>query len=507
MFRTLLVANRGEIACRVIRGARDLGLRTVAVYSDADRTALHVRLADAAVRLGPAPSRDSYLRGDLVIEAAKATGADAIHPGYGFLSENAEFADAVEAAGLIFVGPPGFAINAMGNKLEARRFATQAGVPVVPGGLEPVTTLDDARTQAEKIGYPIMLKAAAGGGGKGMRVVRTPEEFEAALRMAQGEARAAFSDDAVYLERFVDQPRHVEVQVLADTFGHVVALGERDCSIQRRHQKVVEETPAPHLPDSTRHAMWECATKVAKAVGYRNAGTVEFLVSASSGEFFFLEMNTRLQVEHPITEMVTGIDLVAEQLRIAAGEPVSFDIENMASVAPRGAAIECRIYSEDPRNGFRPSLGTLRRLRFPEGPWVRTDAGVTEGSEVPIYYDPMLAKLVAWGPSREAARERMMRALDEFVVDGVSTSLPLFRGIMRHPVFIDGHYTTGFLNEHPPESLCAGTTDEDALRAAALAAVLAEERKRSAVSDMATNGHGHAAASRWRWAPTVRSAR
>ena len=506
MFRTLLVANRGEIACRIIRGARDLGLRTIAVFSDADRTALHVRLADAAVRLGPGPSRDSYLRGDLIIEAARRTGAEAIHPGYGFLSENAAFADAVEAAGLIFVGPSGFVIHAMGNKLEARRFATHAGVPVVPGGLQPVTSLEEARVQAAAIGYPIMLKAAAGGGGKGMRVVHGPDEFEAALRMAQGEARAAFSDDAVYLERFVDQPRHVEVQILADSFGHVVALGERDCSIQRRHQKVVEETPAPHLPESTRQAMWECAVKVATAVGYRNAGTVEFLVSASSGEFFFLEMNTRLQVEHPITEMVTGIDLVAEQLRIAAGEPVSFDIENPASFAPHGAAIECRIYSEDPRHGFQPSLGTLRRLRFPEGPWVRTDAGVAEGSEVPIYYDPMLAKLVVWGPTREVARQRLLRALDECIIDGVSTSLPLFRGIARHPAFIEGRYTTAFLDENSPELLC-GSEDALTLRAALVSVVLAQEQKQSAVGGAAIDGHSAAPTSRWKWAPGIRSAR
>ncbi len=500
MFRSILVANRGEIAVRVMRTARDMGIETIAVFSDADQSALHVQLADRAVRLGPAPSRESYLNRDAVLAAARGAGAEAVHPGYGFFSENAEFAAAVAESGMTFIGPSPDAIAAMGNKLEARRRAQAAGVPVVPGGLEPVRTLEDARAQAESIGYPIMLKAAAGGGGKGMRVVRASEEFETAVRLAQGEARAAFGDDSVYLERYVDAPRHVEVQVLGDGRGHVMALGERDCSVQRRHQKVVEETPATRLPDETRFAMWDAAVRVSEAVNYVNAGTVEFLVSGTTGEYFFLEMNTRLQVEHPITELVTATDLVFEQIRIAAGLGTTLDPARR--IEPRGAAIECRIYSEDPFNGFRPSLGTIRRLRMPMGPGVRVDSGVLEGAEVPIHYDPLLAKMAVWAPTREQAIQRTLRALSEWTIDGVRTNLPFFRGVMTHPDFVRGHYDTRFLEQNAPAAL-AEPPDPSVREVAALIAALAADDRRTATTQALPSGNHHTA-SRWRQAPTVR---
>jgi acetyl/propionyl-CoA carboxylase alpha subunit len=404
---------------------------------------------------------------------------------------------------MTFIGPTPEAIAAMGNKLEARRRARASGVPVVPGGLEAVRTLEDARAQASDIGYPIMLKAAAGGGGKGMRVVRAPEDFETAVRLAQGEARAAFGDDSVYLERYVDAPRHVEVQVLGDGRGRVIALGERDCSVQRRHQKVVEETPATRLPDATRYAMWDAAVRVSEAVGYVNAGTVEFLVSGTSGEFFFLEMNTRLQVEHPITEWVTSTDLVAEQIRIAAGQGTTIDTERR--VQPRGAAIECRVYSEDPFNGFRPSLGTIRRLRVPMGPGIRVDSGIAEGGEVPIHYDPLLAKMAVWAPTREAAIQRTLRALREWKIDGVRTNLPFFRGVMMHPDFARGEYDTRFLERNDPARL-AEPPDERTWEIAALIAALAEDERRAfGTLQVAAVGSNHSH-SRWRPAPQVRGA-
>ncbi len=466
--RRVLVANRGEIAVRVIRACRDLGLEAVAVYSEADRDALHVRLADAAACVGPAPAAESYLAVDAILEAARATGADAVHPGYGFLAENAGFADAVERAGLVFVGPPGEVMRRMGSKIDARRTMIEAGVPVVPGSDEASDDVEAVCRAAGAIDGPLMIKASAGGGGKGMRAVDDRSALEAAVREAIGEARSAFGDGRVYVERRLQSPRHVEVQVLADAHGHVVHLFERECSIQRRHQKVLEETPSPALSPEQRAAMGEAAVAAARAAHYRNAGTVEFLLDAD-GSFYFLEMNTRIQVEHPITEAVTGIDLVAWQLRIAAGEPLDFEQDD---VRPRGHAIECRIYAEDETRGFMPSCGTITRLREPHGPGVRVDGGVFEGAEVTPHYDPILAKLVAWGETRAQAIARMRRALDEYVVQGVRTSIDLHRRILAHPDFVAGRIDTAFLDAHADELLHGGAAvPDEAWVAAALVEV------------------------------------
>lgn len=470
-FHKVLVANRGEIAVRVIRACHELGIRTVAVYSDADREALHVRNAGEAVCVGPAPSSESYLRGDAIIAAAKRTGAQSIHPGYGFLSENAAFAQAVIDAGLVWIGPPPSAIESMGSKTGARQRMIAAGVPVVPGTSEAIATAEEALVLAESFGFPVMIKAAAGGGGKGMRRVDRAEDFASAWRSAQSEAKKSFKDDAVYLEKFVENPKHVEIQVLADAHGQTVHLFERDCSVQRRNQKVVEETPCAVLPHATRLAMAKVAVQAAEAVGYVGAGTIEFLFSQASGEFYFLEMNTRLQVEHPITEMVTGIDLARAQLRIAAGEPLWFRQED---IVQRGHAIECRVYAEDPSRQFAPAPGRISGLREPAGPWVRVDSGVYAGYEVPIHYDPMIAKLVCWGSDREEAISRTIRALREYRVRGIRTSIPFFAALLRDPDFADGRYSTGFLS---PERL---TTLTDAARLddiATIAAALAQYEK------------------------------
>ncbi|MDP2307077.1 MAG: acetyl-CoA carboxylase biotin carboxylase subunit [Pseudomonadota bacterium] len=470
----VLVANRGEIAVRVIRGCHELGIRTVAIYSEADRAALHVRNAGEAYCVGPAPSSESYLRGDVVIEVALKAGATAIHPGYGFLSENAAFAQMVMDAGLIWIGPPPSAIEAMGSKTGARQRMVAAGVPVVPGTTHPIETEGDAERIAGEIGYPVMLKAAAGGGGKGIRKVERAEDFPAAWRAARSEAARSFKDDAVYLEKFVADPKHVEIQVLADAHGHTVHLFERDCSVQRRNQKVVEETPCPVLSDATRLAMANVAVQAAHAVGYVGAGTCEFLYSQASGEFYFLEMNTRLQVEHPITEMVTGIDLVRAQLRIAGGEPLWFRQEDVKQV---GHAIECRVYAEDPANNFAPAPGRISGLREPGGPWVRVDSGVYAGYEVPIHYDPMVAKLVCWGADREEAISRSIRALREYRVRGIRTSIPFFEAILRDPDFQAGNYSTGFLSPERMERLTeACHNDRIATIAAAIAKYEADTR-------------------------------
>jgi len=440
--RKLLVANRGEIAVRVLRACADLRITGAVVYSEPDRRGLPVMVADEAYPIGPAPSAQSYLRGEAIVELAVAIGADAVHPGYGFLSERASFAAQCRDAGLVYVGPPAEAIAAMGSKTESRRRMIEAGVPVVPGGREALADLDAARAAADEIGYPVMLKAAAGGGGKGMRRVEGPEDLASAFRAARSEAAASFGDDAVYLEKFLVEPRHVEIQVLADEHGRTVSLGERDCSLQRRHQKVVEEAPSPAVTPELRRRMGEAAVAAARAVGYTNAGTVEFLLDRD-GDFYFLEMNTRLQVEHPVTEMVTGLDLVAWQIRIARGEALP---EAMERITPHGHAVEVRLYAEDPFRGFAPSPGTIRRLRLPEGPGVRNDCGVADGAEVTVHYDPLLSKLICWGEDRGQALARLGRALGELRVDGIHTTAPLFAALLADPDFRAGRVDIAMLD-------------------------------------------------------------
>ena len=443
MFKKILIANRGEIACRVIRACREMGIGTVAVYSDADSDALHVRMADEAYHIGPSPSAASYLRGEKIIDAAKRSNAEAIHPGYGFLSENAAFVREVSDAGITFIGPPPAAMEAMGGKISARKIAIEAAVPVVPGTTEPIKSFEDAKETAATFGYPVMLKASAGGGGKGMRLVADETELRSALDAAQSEALASFGDDAVYIEKAIVRPRHIEIQVFSDKHGNHVHLGERECSIQRRHQKVIEECPSPINSAELRAEMGACAVKVAKAVNYVGAGTVEFLVSDVDRSFYFLEMNTRLQVEHPVTELATGIDLVREQIRVALGEPLSFSQED---VSWKGHAIECRVYAEDPANNFLPSPGRITRLRIPNGPGVRDDGGVYEGAEVSIYYDPMISKLAVVGRDRDEAIGRMRRALQEYDVAGIRTTLPFFREVMDDVEFVEGKLDTGYIS-------------------------------------------------------------
>ncbi|MBX6368672.1 MAG: acetyl-CoA carboxylase biotin carboxylase subunit [Rhodospirillales bacterium] len=443
MFKKILIANRGEIACRVIRTARRMGIQTVAVYSDADADALHVREADEAVRIGPPPSSESYLRGERIIEACKETGAEAVHPGYGFLSENAEFARALAAAGIVFIGPNVEAIAAMGDKIESKKLAAKADVSSVPGHLEPLRDSDEAARIARGIGYPVMLKASAGGGGKGMRIARNDQEAREGFRSAQNEARSSFADDRVFVEKYIEEPRHIEIQVLGDAHGNVIYLGERECSIQRRHQKVIEEAPSPFLDERTRQAMGEQAVRLAKAVGYRSAGTVEFIVDRDRN-FYFLEMNTRLQVEHPVTEIVTGLDLVELMIRIAAGEKLPLRQED---VQLSGWAIEARIYAEDPFRNFLPSIGRLVRYFPPEGAGIRVDTGVYEGAEISMFYDPMIAKLVTSGPTREAAIRRMRDALDAFHIRGVSHNIPFLAAVMTKPRFVEGRLSTNFIAE------------------------------------------------------------
>jgi acetyl-CoA carboxylase, biotin carboxylase subunit len=445
--RKILVANRGEIAVRIIRACRDMGLASVAVYSECDRAARHVRMADAAVAIGPNPPAESYLRIERIIDAARRTGADAIHPGYGFLAENEDFAAACRDAGVTFIGPSPEAIALMGSKTAARQVAIKAGVPVVPGTEEPLAAdVPDAvvASLAEPIGYPIMIKAVAGGGGKGMRLVTSAADLPGALRAARSEAGAAFGDSAIYLERRIARPRHIEVQLLADARGTVLPFVERECSIQRRHQKVIEETPSPVVPPSLRTQLTEAAAAVAASAGYVNAGTIEFLLD-EDGRFYFLEMNTRLQVEHPITEMVTGVDLVEWQIRIARGERL--DLDRSSLLTPRGHAIECRIYAEDPDAGFMPSPGRITVLRVPDGPGVRDDSGAEAGGDVPIYYDPLVSKLVTWGADRSQATARMQRALREYEVRGIKTTVPFFIWMLQQPAFVNAEFHTGYLDE------------------------------------------------------------
>ena len=473
MFAKLLIANRGEIALRIVRACQELGVRSVAVHSDADAQAPHVREADEAVCIGPAPSSQSYLRGDHIIEVARRTGAEAIHPGYGFLSEREWFARAVRDAGLVFVGPPAEAIAAMGSKTAARTLAVANDVPVVPGTTTALRDAAEAREVAERFGYPVLLKAAAGGGGKGMRVVRAPGELEGALDSARREAKNAFGDDAVYVEKYIEGPRHVEIQVLADSHGTVLHLGERECSVQRRHQKMIEEAPSVAVDSALRARMGETAVRAARAAGYVNAGTCEFLLDRS-GEFYFLEMNTRLQVEHPVTELVTGIDLVQWQLRIAAGERLPF---SQGDITPRGWAMECRITSEDSANGFLPSTGRISYLHLPSGPGVRWDGGIETGSEIGLNYDPMLAKLIVHGDTREQAIARMHRALLELTIEGVETSRDFHLRVMEDAEFRRGEIEIQWL-ERRLASLTSVTPPAAGVRAAAIAAALFAERDR-----------------------------
>ncbi len=475
--KRVLIANRGEIALRILRACREEQLEAVAVYSEADRHSPHVRRADDAVELGPAPAEASYLNIPRLVEVAQQTGADAIHPGYGFLAERAEFARAVEAAELTFIGPPAKAIEAMGVKTEARQRMQAAGVPVVPGTTEPVADVETALGAAREIGYPVLLKAVAGGGGKGMRRADTDEELRTGFGLAASEARKAFGDGALYVERLIDRPRHVEIQVLADRFGNTIHLGERECSIQRRHQKLIEEAPSPAVDIDLRLAMGSAAVKAAKSVGYLGAGTVEFLLDLT-GRFYFLEMNTRIQVEHPVTEMVYGTDLVREQLRIAAGHPMTPPGRPMT---PRGHAIECRITSENPFDDFLPATGRIEFLNIPAGPGVRWDAGVEAGTEVGLFYDPLLAKLIVWGEQRAIAVRRMQRALAELVIVGIPTSQPFHARVLSEPTFVEGNYHIGYLEEHG-EALLAAKPDDLLLEQAAIAAALAEEERRVATT-------------------------
>ncbi len=486
--RKVLIANRGEIALRVIRACRELGIASVAVFSDADARAPHVREADEAVRLGPPPSGESYLRGELIIAAAQAAGADAIHPGYGFLSEREWFARAVRDAGLIWIGPPAEAIAAMGSKTAARTLAVAHDVPVVPGTTTPLRDAAEAQGVAAEYGYPVLLKAAAGGGGKGMRVVREPAAMAAALEAAQREAMNAFGDDAVYVEKYIEGPRHVEIQVLADAHGRCISLGERECSVQRRHQKMIEEAPSPAVSADLRRAMGAAAVRVAKAAGYQNAGTCEFLLAADE-RFYFLEMNTRIQVEHPVTELVTGIDLVQWQLRIAGGERLPFT----SSIDPRGWAMECRITSEDASNDFLPSTGRIEYVRIPGGPGVRWDSGVGVGSEVTLFYDPMLAKLIVWAPTRAEAIARMHRALDELTIQGLETSREFHLRVMEDDEFQRGAIDIQWLERRLP-SLVGATAPREQVEAAAIAAALLAERDRQRRTPRPANGSPSASA-------------
>ncbi|HTL45486.1 MAG TPA: acetyl-CoA carboxylase biotin carboxylase subunit [Vicinamibacterales bacterium] len=466
--RRVLVANRGEIAVRVIRACREMGIETVAVYSDADAGAKHVRLADRAVRIGPPPAVDSYLRIAAIIDAARAAGADAVHPGYGFLSENASFARACADAGLIFIGPPADAIGKMGSKIGARGLMERAGVPVVPGRTPADQTDAGIAAAAREVGFPVLVKASAGGGGKGMRAAHDPASLAEAIPAARREALAAFGDGTVYLERLVERPRHVEIQVFADAHGNVVHLFERECSIQRRHQKVIEESPSPALTPALRARMGHAAVEAARSAGYQNAGTIEFLLDGRGDDasFYFLEMNTRLQVEHPVTEAVTGLDLVRAQLQVAMGQPLPWQQSNLHQ---RGHAIECRVYAEDPSAGFLPQAGPLLLYREPSGPGIRVDSGVEEGKDVGVYYDPMLAKLVAWGETREAAIERSIQALERFPVLGVRTNIEFLGRTLSHAAFRAGDTHTGFIDEHL-EELLERAAAADAVFAAAAAA-------------------------------------
>ncbi len=481
-FSKVLIANRGEIAVRVMRACRELGIRTVAVYSEADRAALHVRYADQAYFIGPSPSRESYLRMDTILDVARRSGSEAIHPGYGFLSENAAFAKACGDEGRVFIGPPAEAMTAMGEKTSARRVAVEAGVPVVPGTLHPLADHQAILAEAKRIGYPLMLKAAAGGGGKGLRLVQKADELETSVDRARSEAKSAFGDDSLYIEKAILKPRHIEIQVLADMHGNAVHLFERECSIQRRHQKIIEESPSPFVTEDLRQRMGSLAVALTRKVGYVNAGTLEFLVDENR-EPYFLEMNTRIQVEHPITEMVTGIDLVKMQIRIAEGEALPFTQNDLTQ---RGHAIECRVCAEDPEANFIPNPGRIESLRVPGGPGVRDDSGVYEGFEVPMFYDPLISKLAVHAETREAAIARMLRAVSEYKITGIKTTLPFFDRALRHPKFIEGDFDTGFVARLQAEKDDRVRATEIAMAVAAVAAYRARRQSRVSPSSGAS---------------------
>jgi len=476
--KRVLVANRGEIALRVMRACREEGVESVAVYSDADVNSLHVRAADAAIRIGPPTASESYLAIDRLLDAAGQSGADAVHPGYGFLAERHDFAAAVEGAGLVFLGPPAKAIRAMGDKTEARRLMALAGVPIIPGTQAALRSAEDAVAAATDIGFPVLLKAAAGGGGKGMRRADSADQVGSLFRQASSEAKSAFGDGSVYVEKLIERPRHIEVQVLADRHGHTLSVGERECSVQRRHQKLIEETPSTAVDEELRSAICRAAVQAAESVGYRSAGTVEFLL-APDGQFYFLEMNTRLQVEHPITELVYGVDLVREQLRIGRGEPTTL-IER--PLVRRGHAIECRITAEDTRGGFLPATGRVSYFHGPSGPGVRWDGGIEAGMEVGLFYDSLLGKLITWGEDRERAISRMCRALEEMVIVGLPTSQPFHRRVMLEPAFRAGEYDIEYLDRVGADLLSGDSSEEDLERIAIAAALAEDERRAGAVS-------------------------
>lgn len=485
----ILIANRGEIALRIMRSAREMGIKTVAVFSEADRNALHVRYADEAVCIGPPPSSQSYLLGDRIIEACLKTGAKGIHPGYGFLSENAAFARMAKEAGLILIGPSPEAMEIMGNKLSAKAAAMKFNIPMVPGTEEAVTDIQIAQKKAEEIGFPILIKAAAGGGGKGMRIVEKQSDFIEQMDLAVSEALSSFGDGAVFIERYVSSPRHIEIQVLGDNYGNIVHLFERDCSIQRRYQKVVEEAPSSVLSEELRRKMGECAVNAARSCNYIGAGTVEFILDENL-DFFFLEMNTRLQVEHPVTEMITGVDLVKEQIKIARGEKLSFKQEDLKI---RGHAMELRVYAEDPANNFLPDIGRLQTYITPKGPGVRVDDGFEQGMEIPIYYDPMIAKLVTYGKDRTEAIERMIRAIDEYQITGIQTTLSFGRFVMQHEAFISGNFDTHFVSKYfLPEYLVDENEDE-----AMIAALIGAELMTPSSTGSATNTNQTSRSSSW----------
>ncbi|RZK57489.1 MAG: acetyl-CoA carboxylase biotin carboxylase subunit [Pedobacter sp.] len=485
----ILIANRGEIALRIMRSAKEMGIKTVAVFSEADRNALHVRYADEAICIGPAPSNQSYLVGEKIITACKTSGAQAIHPGYGFLSENAGFAKAVAAAGLILIGPTPEAMEIMGNKLSAKAAALKYNIPMVPGTEEAITDISEAKLRAVEVGFPILIKAAAGGGGKGMRIVEKVEDFEEQMHLAVSEATSAFGDGAVFIERYVSSPRHIEIQILGDTHGNIVHLFERECSVQRRHQKVVEEAPSAVLTPEIRTQMGKCAVDVARSVNYVGAGTVEFILDENL-DFFFLEMNTRLQVEHPVTEMITGLDLVKEQIKIARGEVLAFKQDDLKI---NGHALELRVYAEDPLNNFLPDIGTLQTYRTPKGNGVRVDDGFEEGMEIPIYYDPMIAKLITYGATRAEAIARMVRAIDEYDITGIQTTLSFGKFVVQHQAFTSGKFDTHFVSKY----FNADSLKEDDEQEAILAAIAGVLQLRNEKTKIATSALNSDQTSNW----------